>query len=187
MTRTQGKNRDNRCARHKDPRKESGQSVRSPPAAKWEIGALARDHLAAARRLPLGQTGIRFCQWRDRAPKGHSTRAPRDSDRRNGAYIQTYIQHPCPCRGCSAAPLCRNPEMVLQTAPAAPEAADRQNISRFPPGSSAEQRRQGHTPSRGNRGKQSVSRGSAAQGSVANVTGGRGNGGVRFFLKRGIP
>ena len=41
--------------------------------------------------------------------------------------------------------------------------------------------------SRGNSGKQSVSWGSAAQGSVANVTGGRGNGGVRFFLKRGIP
>ncbi len=55
-----------------------------------------------------------------------------------------------PCRGCSAAPLCRNLEMVLQTAPAAPKAADRQNISRFPPGSSAEQRRQGHTPRPGN-------------------------------------
>ncbi len=42
----------------------------------------APDHLAAARRLPLGLTGNRAFHWKDRAPKDHPAGAPRDSARR---------------------------------------------------------------------------------------------------------
>ena len=50
-----------------------------------ELGRLrpgAPDHLAAARRLPLGLTGNRAFHWKDRAPKDHPAGAPRDSARR---------------------------------------------------------------------------------------------------------
>ena len=56
------------------------------PARKvGELGGLrpgAPDHLAAARRLPLGLTGNRAFHWKDRAPKDHPAGAPRDSARR---------------------------------------------------------------------------------------------------------
>ena len=41
--------------------------------------------------------------------------------------------HLGPSRGCSAAPVCQNPEMVLQTAPSAPNGVDRQGIHRNGP------------------------------------------------------
>ena len=64
----------------------SGAAARGRGCKVGELGGFrpgAPDHLAAARRLPLGLTGNRAFHWKDRAPKDHSTSAPRDSHRRN--------------------------------------------------------------------------------------------------------